>query len=69
MVELLTVLPEVIWEEPRRHHSRQRMDSPAACAKCAMPTADESNHAAAGTLHPHHTDPLFQKRLEIESRF
>jgi len=27
------------------------MDSPAA-----MPTADESNHSAATTLHPHHTD-------------
>jgi len=31
---------------------RQRMDSPTACASCAMPTADEFNH----TLYPHHTD-------------
>ena len=46
------VLPKVIWEEPRRHPSWQRMDSPAACASCAVPTADESNHSAAGTLHP-----------------
>jgi len=23
-----------------------------------MPTADESNHSAAGTLHPHRTDEL-----------
>jgi len=23
---------------------------------CAMPTADESNHSAAGTLHGHRTD-------------
>jgi len=32
--------------------SRQRMDLPAAYASCAMSTADESNHSAAGTLHP-----------------
>jgi len=38
------------------HLSRQRMDSPAVCASCAMPTADESNHSAAGRLYPHHTD-------------
>ena len=51
------VLPKVIWGEPRRHPSRQRMDSPAACAIiCAMLTAEESNHSAAGTLHPHRTD-------------
>ena len=32
----------------------QRMDSPAFCGtSCAMPTADESNHSAAGTTHPH----------------
>jgi len=37
---------KVIWEELRRHSSRQWMDSPAACASCAMPTADESNHSA-----------------------
>jgi len=47
----------VIWKETRRHFSRQRMDSPAACATIrAMPTADKSNHSAAGTLHPHCTD-------------
>jgi len=34
----------------------QRMDSPASCASCTMPTTDKSNHSAAGTLHPHHTD-------------
>jgi len=28
------------------------MDSSAACG---MPTADESNHSAAGALHPHHS--------------
>jgi len=44
-------------EEPRRHPSRQRMDSPPACATIgAMPTADEPNHSAAGTLHPYHID-------------
>jgi len=32
----------------------QRMDSSAVCAtSCAMPTADEDNHSAAGMLHPH----------------
>ena len=32
------VLIEVIWDMPRRHPSRQTMDSPAACATiCAMP--------------------------------
>jgi len=50
------VLPKVIWEELCRHPSRQKMDSPAVCASCAMPTADESSHSAAGMLHPHHTD-------------
>jgi len=30
------------------------MDSPASCGtNCATPTADESYHSAAGTLHPH----------------
>ena len=33
--------------------SRQRMDSPAACASFAMPTVDESNHSAA--VHYIHT--------------
>jgi len=51
--QLKQVLPKVILEEPHRQPSRERMDSPAACASCAMPTADESNHSAAGTLHPH----------------
>ena len=38
----------------RRYPSRQRMDSPASCAtNCAVPTADESNHSAVGTQHPH----------------
>jgi len=34
------------------------MDSPTACASCAVPTADESNHStsAAGMTHPHHSD-------------
>ena len=32
----------------------QRMDSPTACVtNCTMPTADKSNHSAAGMLHPH----------------
>jgi len=31
-----------------------RMESSAACVtSCAMTTADESNHSAAGMLHPH----------------
>jgi len=38
----------------RRYPSRQRMDSPTSCAiSCAIPIADESNHSATGTLHPH----------------
>jgi len=35
------------------------MDSPAACASCAMPTADMSNYSAMGTLHPHHSATFF----------
>jgi len=31
----------------------QRMDSPAAYYSCAVLTAEESNHSAAGTLYPH----------------
>jgi len=32
----------------------QRMDSPTVCAtSCATSNADESNHSAAGMLHPH----------------
>jgi len=54
---IITSPPKVTWEEPRRHSSRQRMNSAAVCATiCAMSTADESNHSAAGTLHPHRTD-------------
>jgi len=44
---------KVTWEKPHRHPSWQRMDSLAAYAICTMPTADESNHLAAGTTHPH----------------
>jgi len=34
--------------------SRQRMHSSASCAiSCAMLTADESSHSAAGRVHPH----------------
>ena len=34
--------------------SWQRMDWPALCAtSCTIPTADETNHSATGTLHPH----------------
>jgi len=32
------------------------MELPAACASCAMPTADKSSHSAAGMLHPYHID-------------
>jgi len=38
--------PKLIWEDPHRHPSRQRMDSTAACA---MPTADESNYRYSAT--------------------
>jgi len=41
---------------PRRHPLWQRMDSSAACASCAMPTVDESNHSAAWTLLVTSTD-------------
>jgi len=50
---LITNPPKVIWEEPRHHTSWQRMYSPAACASCAMPTADESSHSAEGMTHLH----------------
>jgi len=53
------VLPKVIWEEPRRHLSRQRMDSPAACTSYTLPTANETNHSAAGMLHPHLSATFF----------
>jgi len=46
--------PKVIWEQPRRHPSQQRMDLPAASAN-PMPTVDKSNHSATGTLHPYHS--------------
>jgi len=50
---------ELIWKEPRRRPSLQRMDLPTACAIiCVMPTADESNTQllvpyATSTLHRH----------------
>ena len=34
---------------------KAKMDSPAACASCAIPSADEPNHSAAGATHPHHS--------------
>jgi len=61
---LITSVPKVTWEEPRRHPSRQRMDSLTACASCTMPTADESNHSAAGTLHPNRTvDDVYRAKF------
>ena len=54
------VLLKVIWEEPLCHPFLQRMDSPASFATSfAMPTADESNHSGAGTLHPHCSATFF----------
>jgi len=51
------VLFNIIWEQPHRNPSRQRMESSATCATiCAVPTADESNHSATSMLHPHHAD-------------
>jgi len=49
------------------HLSWQRMDSPAACASCAMPTTDESNYSAASTLYPHYIDrhTSLSKALEL----
>jgi len=42
------------FKRARCHPSWQRMHSPTSCATiCTMPSADESNHSAAGTLHPH----------------
>ena len=34
------------------------MHSSAACASCAMSTADESSYSAASTLNPYHISPL-----------
>jgi len=49
-----TCLPRSHLGRVRRYPSRQRMDSPASCATDgAVPTANESNHSAAATLHPH----------------
>jgi len=45
-----TRLVKVFEKKPRRHISRLRMDSSAACASCAMLTADESNRSASGML-------------------
>jgi len=39
--------------------SRQRMHLSAACASCAMSTADKSNHSAVGTPHPYRTATFF----------
>jgi len=37
-----------------RYPSLQKMDLPTFCAtSCAIPTADESNHSATGTVYPH----------------
>jgi len=45
--------------------TQQRMHSSAACASCAMSTADKSNYSAAGTLHPYHISPLTHWSLTI----
>jgi len=42
--------PNVIWEDPRRYPSQKKMDSPAACANYAMPTANTQR------LHPNGMD-------------
>jgi len=58
----LTRNPEVIWEEPRRRPSRREWTHLLRVhdTSCAMPTADESNHSAAGTLHPHRSATFFR---------
>jgi len=51
---MTTSPPQSHLGEARRHPSQQRMHSSSLCAtSCAMLTADESNHLAAGTLHLH----------------
>jgi len=52
IIIIITRNLKVIWEELYHHSSWQEMESPAACASCAVPTADEFSHSAAGTLHP-----------------
>jgi len=49
----------------KAHHypSWQRMHSSAACASCAMSTADKSSYSAVGTLHPYHVSPLTHRFL------
>jgi len=42
---------KVIWEEPRRHPSWQRMDSSAAYASCAVATADEFSQPPVRYIH------------------
>jgi len=48
------------------HHylSQQRMHSSAACASCAMSTADKSSYSAAG-MHACHISPLTHWSLTI----
>jgi len=53
-VTRLTSPPQSHLGRTRRYPSRQRLDLLASCAtSCVIPTADESNHSATGTLHPH----------------
>jgi len=51
----------------RAYHypSRQRMHLSAACASCAMSTADKSSYLAMGMLHPHHISPLTHRSLTV----
>ena len=55
-----------------RHPPRQKMNLPAACASCALPTADESNHSAASTSTPRtqcHDDDIYRDSIAARDNF
>jgi len=50
---LIQVLPKVIWKErvATPHGRDWTCPLPSCATSCAIPTADEFNHSATGTLH------------------
>jgi len=61
LLPLMSIIKTIITSHPLSHLGRachypswQKKDSLASCdTSCAIPTADESNHSAMGTLHQH----------------
>jgi len=62
---IITSPPQSYLGRACRYPSWQSMHLSAACASCAMSTADKSSYSAVGTLHTYYISPLTHRPLTV----